>query len=226
MKICAISDTHGLHRHISIDPCDILCIAGDISPLNIQGQKSLILTWLKEDFIPWCEDLPANKIFLTPGNHDLVFYKRDKEIKKLFKNTKIVYLVDELGVYIDKDKEYKIWGSPWCTIFGNWAFMKSPEFELEQFQKMPDDIDILIVHDPPYGACDICLDHPRGNYNRLGNPELTQVIKDKCPKLCVCGHLHSGNHMIERINNTDVYNVSIVNEQYLIHYKPLYLLIK
>ena len=103
--------------------------------------------------------------------------------------------------------------------------MREPEYELSQFNKIPDNIDILISHDPPYGACDICFESLRNVFEHLGNKELQKVIKIRQPKLVFCGHLHTGNHSPEYINNTEIYNVSILNEFYDIAYKPLYITI-
>lgn len=221
MKICAISDLHG-ELIYNIEESDILIIAGDISPLSIQRQKGLMKQWIKNEFIPWSNNLPVNKIFLIAGNHDFFLYLcSEKEKKELFSNSKIIYLEDS-GYIIDN---VHIWGTPWCHVFGNWAFMREPEYELEQFYKIPKDVDILISHDPPYGTCDICFEHPWGNFDHLGNKELSEVIKIKHPKLVLCGHLHTGNHNPEYINETEVFNVSILNERYNIAYKPLYITI-
>lgn len=219
MKICAISDTHGQHRSLTIQESDILCIAGDISPLEIQGRKEPMLQWLKEDFIPWCEELPVNKVFLTPGNHELAMSHCEQQVRELFAGTKIEYLIDELAVY----GTYKIWGTPWCSIFGNWAYMKLPEFEEHRFMKMPNDLDILIAHNPPYGACDICLQHPWGYYEHIGNKELAKVIEIRKPKIMICGHLHTGRSRETLFDTINVYNVSVVNEQYEIFREPKYL---
>jgi Icc-related predicted phosphoesterase len=219
MKICAISDTHGYHRDLEIKECDILCIAGDISPLNIQGRKQAFLSWLQNDFIPWCEELPVKKVFLTPGNHELALSHCEDTVRKFLEKTKITILINELFEYED----FKIWGTPLSNKFGNWAYMKSPEEELEQFMQMPKDLDILIVHGPPYGACDICKQHPYNNYNHLGNPELTIVSELKTPKIILCGHLHTGETHEKLFDNIDVFNVSVLNEEYKIFREPLYL---
>lgn len=225
MKICAISDLHG-NLIYNIEESDILIIAGDISPLNIQFNKELMIKWLKKEFIPWSQKLPVNKIFLIAGNHDFVFYLcSEKEKYNLFKDTKIKYLEDSGEIYNKNGKSISIWGTPWCSVFGTWAFMREPEYELSQFNKIPDNIDILISHDPPYGACDICFESLRNVFEHLGNKELQKVIKIRQPKLVFCGHLHTGNHSPEYINNTEIYNVSILNEFYDIAYKPLYITI-
>ena len=68
IKICAISDMHGI-LDFNIEPCDILCICGDIVPLYIQTHHTATLTWLADTFVPWCEKQPCEKIFLIAGNH-------------------------------------------------------------------------------------------------------------------------------------------------------------
>lgn len=220
MKICAFSDTHGQHRLLNILPSDILCIAGDISPLTIQGRKSEMLKWLKEDFLPWCEELPVNKIFITFGNHELALSHSEKEVFDLVdQNSKVTFLLNDGTEY----KGFKIWGSPLSNKFGNWAYMKSEEEQIEIFKTMPDNVDILIVHGPPYGACDICLQHPYGNFNHLGNSALTLVMREKAPKITLCGHLHTGKDCEKLEEKFLVYNVSVLNEQYKIFREPKYI---
>ena len=52
MKIIAISDLHGYLPTIE-EQADIMLIAGDISPLKIQGMKTLMKEWMEEEFVPW-----------------------------------------------------------------------------------------------------------------------------------------------------------------------------
>lgn len=222
MKICAISDLHG--NLIDINPADVLFICGDIVPLYIQHNIPDSITWIKEVFIPWCEEQPVNQIYLIAGNHDFAFENRDLEINKLFLGTKVIYLNNQYAEYLDTEtgKIYTIWGSPLCHMFGRgWVFMYEPEYEKEQFEKMPKDCDIVITHDAPYGTSDICFESWRDNTKHIGNVELAEVVKEKQPKLLLHGHLHSSNHECEMLGDTKVYNVSIVDERYEIKYKPL-----
>lgn len=220
MKICAISDLHG-NLNVSIDPVEVLFICGDIVPTYIQMNHHKSRKWIKDIFIQWINRQPVEKVFLVGGNHDFCLQNEEKS-KALFSNTKITILYNEHFRYIDlTNKDWMIYGSPLCHIYGNWAFMEDPKYELEKFSLMPKDCDIVITHDAPFGVSDICLQ--LNNQTNIGNPELTQAIKEKQPKLLLHGHLHSSNHNIEKLENTSIYNVSLLDENYKMIYKPLYL---
>ena len=61
MKLIAISDLHG-NLPVIEENSNILIIAGDISPLNIQGNKPKMIKWLKTRFIDWINSF-FNSIF-------------------------------------------------------------------------------------------------------------------------------------------------------------------
>ena len=71
LKITAISDIHG--DLPIIDPCDVLCICGDIVPLEIQRNYTKSVAWLAGRFVNWCEELDCEKVIIIAGNHDFVF---------------------------------------------------------------------------------------------------------------------------------------------------------
>lgn len=222
MRICAISDMHGQYN-FNIEPVDVLFICGDIVPLYMQRNIEQSFSWLKKIFIPWCEKQECKQIYLVAGNHDFVFEHNDQKINYIFLSTKITYLNNQGAEYYDKDTKttYTIWGSPMCHIFYNWAFMYNAEYEYNEFSKMPKNCDFVITHDAPYGVSDICLEG--WNHEHIGNEELAKVVIEKNPKYLFHGHLHSTNHDCEMLNNTKVYNVSLINEQYKMTYYPLYL---
>src|SRR5207245_2060656 len=61
------------------------------------------------------------------------------------------------------DRAISVWATPWSNRFLNWAFMKAPR-ELEAvYAEIPEGIDILISHQPPYGFGDRYLDVGSGS---------------------------------------------------------------
>lgn len=227
MKVIALSDLHG-DLPILEESADIAIIAGDISPLDIQFNSVKMLEWLRTSFISWINSLNVEKVYLVAGNHDIIFeYCDDSLIFELMNRSllKLEYLCNESSDYIDKDgKIWKIFGTPYCHMFGNWAFMREDENLEELFRKIPKDIDILISHDAPYGCSDICFEAISwSNQRHIGNPPLRDAILSKNPKIVLHGHLHSSNHEEEILGKSRVYNVSIKNESYNCVYNPLIL---
>jgi Icc-related predicted phosphoesterase len=232
MRICSISDLHGnLIQYPSdywkgLEECEILCICGDILPLHIQFNSQQSLEWLVKEFKPWVEALPVEKIFIIAGNHDAFFERHLNEPKSLFPTyEKVTYLQNEYIEYLSTqdNKLYRIFGTPYCHQFGNWPFMRDEEILKQKFAEIPENIDILITHDAPYGVSDVCYESPWNPMSHIGCLELREAILEKNPKLCLHGHLHSSNHEEEMLGNTKVYNTSILNEKYNIAYQPLYL---
>lgn len=218
MKIIAISDLHGLLPKID-EKCDVLCICGDIIPLEIQTDIYKSKNWLKTDFIAWCNSIACKHILLIAGNHDLIFEQTlHHEIMDIFLGTKIHYLEND-EVEIDGKRFY---GTPYCHIFENWAFMREDVHLKMIYDLIPENLDVLLIHDAPYGTSDICLQETDGNdKEHLGCIPLRDAILEKKPKIVLHGHLHSTNHNVELMENTKVYNVSILNESYNLEYPPL-----
>jgi Icc-related predicted phosphoesterase len=222
MKVCAISDLHG-QLTFDIEPVDVLFICGDIIPLNIQRDHQKSRRWVRNEFIPWTNKQPVNFIAMVGGNHDFFLTSEDKS-RLLFNDTKVKLLYNEGCEYTDYNgKTWTIWGSPLCHIYGNWAFMMSPEYELEQFKKIPDNLDFLITHDAAYGRSDIILDKAKWSGSHICNPELAEVLETKQPKYHFFGHLHSCDHNLIDYNGTKTACVSLLDESYTMTYKPLYL---
>ena len=84
MKICGISDMHGQYD-FKVEPCDIVLICGDIVPLEIQVLDSKSEEWFKTFFIPWCTNLPCEKVVFIAGNHDFVLKYHPDRIRELLK---------------------------------------------------------------------------------------------------------------------------------------------
>lgn len=229
MKIAVTSDLHGVLP--DIEPCEVLLICGDISPLNIQQDYYRMEFWMRSTFAQWVNNLPCDHVIITPGNHD--FYLKsiqDDEINKyesIYRPTKgkLEVLYNTECVINSKDNiSYKIWGTPYCTEYGPFPFMESSDTLKKLYSEMPYNCDIVISHMPPkIGKYGKILEI---NNKECGSAELAKVLKDRLPRYCFFGHIHSGDHTLgehKGYGKTKFANVSYLNEQYLHNYRILYL---
>ena len=224
MKICAFSDTHGQYD-FKVEPCDIVLICGDIVPLDIQMLDTFSEEWFKIFFIPWCNNLPCEKVVFIAGNHDFFLKNHPDRMRELLKGQdKIIYLECETYEYQRK----VIYGTPICKRFGSWAFMEGQEEQKERYQRHLEaigKIDIIMSHDCPYGISDVLLqeDCRWADGSHIGNKALRWFVDEAKPEFVFEGHLHSCEHGKTMHGNTAVYNVSLLNEDYKMVYKPLYI---
>lgn len=206
-KIAAMSDLHG-YLPEQIEKCDIVCISGDIMPLEIQRNITESFTWLKEIFFPWIENLPCEKVFLIGGNHDFLFdWINTKAINRFARENcydKLIYLNNTLVEY----DNFRIYGCPNVENLEGWAFYTEDKHE---FNAIPQ-CDILLTHMPPKieGLGYI----PK--YGDLGSEELKKVADSHKIKLWFCGHMHDGNHEVVEYNGCKLKNVSIKDDNYLV----------
>lgn len=224
MKICAFSDTHGKYK-FKVEPCDIVLIGGDIVPLNVQRDDERSEKWLKTFFIPWCTDLPCDKVVFIGGNHDFFYMHYPDRVRTALEGQdKVVYLDCEPYEYKGKT----IYGTPLCKKFYNWAFMSLTLEEqrslYERHLKAIGKIDIILSHDAPYGISDVLLqgDCPWADGSNIGNTALRWFVDEAKPSLVFQGHLHSCDHEKKMHGDTAVYCVSLLDESYEMVYKPLY----
>jgi Icc-related predicted phosphoesterase len=223
MKILATSDLHGYMPVINT-PFDLLFICGDVCPIHDQYYAYQI-GWFVNEFPVWLNGLPYkdefSKVVLIPGNHDFGLERASKEdILEFKKNTnyRVEFLRHNLYEHefpvSDGLDSLKIFGTPYCSIFGNWAFMVPDETLERKFSQIPDDVDILLSHDSPdINKLGAILEGPWKN-DTTGNKILSKHIERIKPKLFLSGHFHSGNHNFEEVNGTYMANVSYVNERY------------
>lgn len=198
MKIIGISDLHG--NLINISKCDILCIAGDIIPLNIQKNYIKSDKWWRTKFVQWSNSINCGKIFVVPGNHDfyLEYLYKDKNKYQEFINQIYTITFGKVEILIDILTEYKglkIYGCPWIAPIGfqdhKWAF-EEYNYNSDNVYSKISDCDVLITHDSPIE-------------NELLNIESWY----KC-KYHFYGHWHEG----ESVNGANKYNCSILDDTY------------
>jgi len=142
MRIVAISDTHGFQEQIKIPYGDILIHAGDFTRI---GHPVEIIK-----FNDWLGRLPHKHKLIIAGNHDRLFEADPSFAKSLLFNA--TYLQDE-EVIINGIKFY---GSPWQPEFCNWAFNLPRDGEelKAKWAAIPDNVNVLITHGPPYAMLD------------------------------------------------------------------------
>ena len=224
VKTNVTSDLHG-NLPEYVEDFDLMLICGDICPAR-NHYYSYQKEWIENEFVEWVSKLPFrnpwSKVVITPGNHDFVFeYWKKEDYDNLTRLTsgRLIVLRNEeydfeyIDEYTGEVNSLKIFGTPYCQIFGNWAFMRSPEVLEEKFSKIPDNVDILISHSSPsiekYGVINDAR-YPKD----AGCPVLAKAIKEKKPRYAFYGHIHSGDHTFKTVGDTKMANVSLVNEQY------------
>lgn len=217
MKICAISDLHGFLPELK--PCDLVIICGDSVPLEFQMSSQRTKKWYANTFAEWADNLSCEKVIFIAGNHELHFPRHQIFYEKLFPSSdKITYLCNSEYDY----HGYKIYGTPCCQVFGNWAFMYPDDILRQNFNEIPKNLDILITHDAPFGVSDILLQEGYYTGEHIGNKPLAEAILQKAPKIVCHGHLHSTSREFESLGKSKVINCSIKDEFYNPIYEPLY----
>ena len=219
-----MSDLHGYLPEI--DKCDLVLICGDIVSLRSQRYPKSCKKWYTGVFQPWVDSLPCDKVLFIPGNHEVGVEGHDDEYKKLFgPYKKATILIHEPYEYLSDDGTfYKIFGTPYCKVFGNWAYMRPNSDLKEKFSEIPEGLDILLTHDVAYGYADQSLqDIGYGTEEHFGTVELRDAILEKKPKYHFSGHIHTADHNLIMIGDTKHYNVSYIDEKYNPAFKPLYL---
>lgn len=196
MRTVAISDLHGTLPEIP--ECDLLLIGGDVTPVW-NHERKFQADWLCGEFAEWLDAQPAQVIAGIAGNHDFVL----QENPKLGYELPWAYFANEartvkLSENVIQARDLKVYGSPYSNKFGNWAFMKTENELAKMWDEIPRDIDILLVHGPPYGFGDkVGKTWRNGGWvdERVGSTSLANHLTyEVWPKLklVVFGHIHEG----------------------------------
>jgi len=172
MRIVHISDTHNQHKNIEIPDGDILIHSGDAT---IAGTAVEV-----QNFNLWLGTLPHRHKIFVPGNHDFLFERDLNQAISLLTNATL--LIDQEI----KIEGLRIYGTPWVPQFGFWAFMRKDMHLDQTFEKIPDDLDILISHGPPFGILD------NGGFGFSGSMTLMKAVYRAQPEFHLFGHIHEG----------------------------------
>jgi len=197
-KITFISDTHNQHHKIRIPESDVLIHAGDATG---KGSIQEIVS-----FLSWLSQQPAKHKIYVAGNHDFLF-ERDFNLSRalLLEHPSITYLQDSMIEVMG----LKIYGSPWTPRFYDWAFNADYDKLIKVWSIVPENIDILVTHGPPFEI----LDRTDEGIN-VGCKTLFYEIQNRIkPKYHVMGHIHEG-YGIKVVEKTTFINASSCDRKY------------
>jgi Icc-related predicted phosphoesterase len=210
MKVVAVSDFH--MRDIETPPADLLIVAGD---MTFKGTKSE-LSW----FTDWLHRQPQKHKIWIAGNHELGLEHDPQAASGIAAATNSIYLNDSSTSV----EGVTIYGSPITPWFFDWAFNRHRGEEiLKHWRKIPEGLDILITHGPPFGILDLASSN-----EHAGCADLLETISTtlrKPPRLHIFGHIHSsyGQATLLRHDkqNVQLMNVSTCDDQYEPTHAPM-----
>lgn len=210
MKIVAVSDIH--LKNVKTPEADMLIVAGD---MTFQGEAGE-LDWYES----WLERQPQKHKIWIAGNHELGLERNPELANKIAEKTGSIYLEDS-GIEIEG---LSIWGSPITPYFFNWAFNRQRGNEIRKHWLMiPEGIDILITHGPPYGYLDLSRDG-----QHVGCCDLLEIIDRGLsypPAVMIFGHIHSGygkaRHLRPDGKQIELINASSCDEKYMAVNEPI-----
>jgi Icc-related predicted phosphoesterase len=184
-----------------VPACDVLLIGGDVCPVQdhaLEYQRA----WLVGPYSDWLRGLEAGAIVGIAGNHDFVA-ESDPELMRSLPWT---YLFDETT----EAGGLRIHGSPWTVTFMEWAFMKDEADLVPVWAEIPDDVDVLVTHGPPYGYGDLAV-----HGLNVGSETLaTRLSELERLRLHVFGHIHEAGGSRDTNGRTTIANVSYVDFDY------------
>jgi len=211
MRVAALADLHGRLDTVVVPPCDLVVIAGDLSPYGWKLAPNQ-LPWLELVFAPWLERVAhaaGAPVVGIAGNRDFAWWWD----RRVFERLPWTFLCDSEVTAGGA----RIYGSPWCprrrrrpkadepqppapplppgATVPHWpprgrggVFMAASEEELaEHFNAIPGEIDVLLTHTPPLGHGDLTA-----SGEHVGSTALLGAIERVQPSLAVFGHIHEG----------------------------------
>lgn len=218
MNVTCISDLHG-NYDLDLPGGDLLIIAGDLTCNNSEKESKRFCS-----FLEMCNQY--KKKVVIAGNHDNLFvgvppHKAPHPVKG--KSEWYEYLCDSGTEF----KGVKIWGSPWTKAFQGMnpkckAFTCNTDEELdEKWKGIPDDIDILVTHSPPYGIHDTVRMRGSEGFEHVGSLSLRNHVLCSSIRLHVFGHTHKWGGRRTNTNSKAFVNASVVDENYHQSYNPV-----
>lgn len=229
LKVCSISDSHQhpLPKILEGVEADILIIAGD---------WSMQATF--KEIADFKEGLKAvrpqfGSVVIISGNHEVGIANNPNLMQEIEQECNIKYLCNSftsvMRYYSDApveapDEYVYIYGSPYTPKFGGWAYMGYPDEMQKNWARVPEGLDILVSHGPPFGILDT-VDTLLGPQS-VGCEELRKRLDsmDAPPSVVLFGHIHRNHGSFRWVTSKgkmiDCYNVAVVGEDYQIKCPP------
>jgi Icc-related predicted phosphoesterase len=191
MKVLAFSDLHcdlaaAERLVVRSDDADILIGAGDFASVHEGLDEAL------EGF-----SVVDPPFLLVPGNNETEDALREAA-SRVPTNTRVLH--GEGGSF--EEVSFFALGAGIPTTPWDWSFDLSEEEAAERLEGMPEGLDLLILHSPPHGHCDVS-----GQGEHLGSRAILEAIEAKQPGVAVCGHIHESWGQESRIGDTRVINL-------------------
>jgi Icc-related predicted phosphoesterase len=194
MKVLAFSDVHcdlaAMESLVERSPgADLVVGAGDFASVH-EGL---------EETVAALANMPVDlRTIVVPGNNETEEALRTAAatLQSPFKGTLHGEAVEIEGITLFA-LGAGIPTTPW-----DWSFDLSEDEAAERLEDMPEGLDLLILHSPPYGHCDVS-----GQGKHLGSRAIADAIEAKQPRVAVCGHIHESWGAESRIGATQVINL-------------------
>ncbi len=201
--IVAAADLHGHLPRIS--PCDLLVLAGDLAPYEIERDAERCEAWFATAFATWIADAPVGETVAIAGNHD--FWAEDLPpgahtglfgVDWTFLRDAGVTTRSGLAVY----------GTPWTRDDYASAFEAPVDALSRIWAAIPTGLDVLVAHCPPRGHGDTVTE--AGDTSHMGTEAMSLAITRAKPRLVVYGHAHQAHGYRARTpDGTQLANVSV-----------------
>jgi Icc-related predicted phosphoesterase len=188
MKVLAVSDIHGdlglvkrVEKMIEKENVDLVILAGD-------------QTWFEQVKKGLVGPLTKKPALIIPSNHETEETVRIWE--EMYPNLKSIH------------KKNFAFGD--VGFFGSgtvdWGFEENSQKVFNELKSAHEGIKklrkkVMITHCPPEGSAIELMGFP-GSYG------IAKAIEKFSPNFLICGHIHEGGGLIERIKNTQVINVA------------------
>jgi len=193
LRILHFSDTHMLltEEHLNDLPdADIFIHTGDFTD---KGDLSTEFRIFNEQLGKQFSKYPIRIVIL--GNHDCYKLKNNfSKARQILSNATHLLCHEEANVC-----GLRIYGCPWFYLH-RWDYgmcRKAPDES--NFHAIPENLDILLTHGPPYKILDEA-DGYQGNYS--GSEDLHKNVIRAKPKLHLFGHIHEMNGVHETKDTT------------------------